>query len=1146
MKKKGVLEFIFLFSLVLSIISFIPLILGATQYFSESDLYSTSNAISSITNNGNKYLYSDHITASKACSLLTGGAKPLAVSMDLPWAVNMWGSDADSVYWDKPSSTWVTLSGHSMRYGGTDYCKNNPTLSVLTCSDRVSGDYSPLDATAPADIVSVPYASYSGFYPLSDQNQFAASIATGKRLCALLGYSDLYNFEPDVWCHTYGVTYWNGGSWTYVGSGSGWSYAYINTVDGALKCRRCTPTTCAILGKNCGTFSDGCGGTLTCGTCSSGYTCNSGVCQCVPATCASLGKNCGTFSDGCGGTLTCGTCSSGYTCNSGVCQCTPNCNLAGCSNPMGVPNENLWLDSSLSRLTTYSINNIDSSGSHIWFLVRAIETDSSGNIYVNGLKNRGPFTTPFNGYLTYSVTAKFSPSKTLLWIKNYEGESSWVNNYQGFQAFNMTLDGSANVYVFGAINGVNGLLQTLKYDTNGNLVGYKSGGNANSVNWAMDISGTYSPSTPGIFGPVCSKSCGDDGCSGSCGSCSSGYSCNISFQCAPNCVNDCTSGQKRCNANNVETCGNYDADSCVEWGVSTTCLSGRTCNSTSFDCQLGLVSSYSSSTALLNSQYFVKCNFGVSGLSCVSAGSSCSFQSYEGTNVTFVCTASPLGPQSNYCNLINNAGIQGCIAKTNSITATSVIECSSDSDCTSKGSCSRCDLLSHTCVSKSAGTVCRASAGVCDATETCSGSSMACPGDSRVSSGTVCRAASGNCDLSETCDGSSINCPSDLKQPNGLTCTGINKCYPYTCQSGTCTQGGTQINCNDGRSCTIDDCDPGIGCVYDNSNCQCTTAAQCDDSNPCTVDSCASEMCQHTPGNLGAICRASVGPCDISEICDGTSANCPVQTFNSSMTICRGASGVCDATERCSGTGPDCSADLVLSSNTTCRAVYHECDSSEFCNGILKTCPVDSNLSNGASCSSDNCTTNRTCTYGVCSGGTPILPKPSGCSCTGNSTSTCDEAGFCQEAACVSGNCEYTPSNVFVDDGDKCKSNRQCVAGSFTFDVKDCVSTNECEDVRCNNLTGNCDKVNKADGTACFDSYCYSNRICTAGICMGGNPKSSPVPVGCGLSSLSIKAASLDFFNFINLIEVIVILGIFYFVYRLHKNKNKKKSRKKK
>lgn len=41
----------------------------------------------------------------------------------------------------------------------------------------------------------------------------------------------------------------------------------------------CTPTTCTALGKNCGSWDDGCSGTLNCGTCSTGQTCNNGVCS---------------------------------------------------------------------------------------------------------------------------------------------------------------------------------------------------------------------------------------------------------------------------------------------------------------------------------------------------------------------------------------------------------------------------------------------------------------------------------------------------------------------------------------------------------------------------------------------------------------------------------------------------------------------------------------------------------------------------------------------------------------------------------------------------------------------------------------------------------------------------------------------------
>jgi len=44
----------------------------------------------------------------------------------------------------------------------------------------------------------------------------------------------------------------------------------------------CVPLTCAVLGHGCDSWNDGCGETVNCGSCSSGYTCSSGTCTLVP------------------------------------------------------------------------------------------------------------------------------------------------------------------------------------------------------------------------------------------------------------------------------------------------------------------------------------------------------------------------------------------------------------------------------------------------------------------------------------------------------------------------------------------------------------------------------------------------------------------------------------------------------------------------------------------------------------------------------------------------------------------------------------------------------------------------------------------------------------------------------------------------
>lgn len=85
----------------------------------------------------------------------------------------------------------------------------------------------------------------------------------------------------------------------------------------------CVPRSCSQLDVHCGTADDGCGGTLTCGTCSGTEQCVSGLCLCSPRTCGDLARSCGAANDGCGGRLDCGSCPAGRSCVSGACVCTP-------------------------------------------------------------------------------------------------------------------------------------------------------------------------------------------------------------------------------------------------------------------------------------------------------------------------------------------------------------------------------------------------------------------------------------------------------------------------------------------------------------------------------------------------------------------------------------------------------------------------------------------------------------------------------------------------------------------------------------------------------------------------------------------------------------------------------------------------------
>lgn len=112
-----------------------------------------------------------------------------------------------------------------------------------------------------------------------------------------------------------------------------------DSADTADSTETCVPLTACPSGRVCGSYSNGCGGTINCGTCSTG-TCDasSNTCKCTPATTCAAGHVCGTDPDGCGGTVPCGTCGSGLTCNttSNTCvsTCTPltSCPAGECGN----------------------------------------------------------------------------------------------------------------------------------------------------------------------------------------------------------------------------------------------------------------------------------------------------------------------------------------------------------------------------------------------------------------------------------------------------------------------------------------------------------------------------------------------------------------------------------------------------------------------------------------------------------------------------------------------------------------------------------------------------------------------------------------------------------------------------------------------
>jgi cysteine-rich repeat protein len=119
--------------------------------------------------------------------------------------------------------------------------------------------------------------------------------------------------------------------------------------------------------------------------------------------------------------------------------------------------------------------------------------------------------------------------------------------------------------------------------------------------------------------------------------------------------------------------------------------------------------------------------------------------------------------------------------------------CHSDSECDDGHDCTgdACDTIStHTCSNflLSSSSICRASAGYCDVSESCTGTDPDCPPDSLRSPLFVCRAAVDECDVEELCTGTSTSCPMNAFAAPGTPCddgdtsTHTDQCDGY----GTC------------------------------------------------------------------------------------------------------------------------------------------------------------------------------------------------------------------------------------------------------------------------------------------------------------------------------------------------------------------------
>jgi hypothetical protein len=381
---------------------------------------------------------------------------------------------------------------------------------------------------------------------------------------------------------------------------------------------------------------------------------------------------------------------------------------------------------------------------------------------------------------------------------------------------------------------------------------------------------------------------------------------------------------------------------------------------------------------------------------------------------------------------------------------------------------------STACTFKTSANVCRPSGGACDIAENCTGTSAVCPANALQPASTVCRAAADECDAAENCTGTSAACPADARVSNGTPCS------------------------SDGNPCTVDQCDgSNVACQHPvgNMGAICRAAAGgCDVAETCTG---SSSICPaDTVEPAGTVCRAVAGVCDVAEECTGFSAACPADAFQPPSVVCRGSAGVCDVAESCTGSSAACPTDAK--STSQCRASAGVCDPAESCDGVGNDCPADAKSTAVCRPSAGACDLAESC-----DGSTDDCPsdvvKSSGTLCRAGSGDLCDPDEVCDGTAAT------CPSDVVASASTVCRAavggcdaaetctgaaGQACPADAKRPNGATCRAAVDLCDVAetCDGTSDTCPTDTKQpDGTSCSDGlFCNGEETCSSGTCVPG------------------------------------------------------------
>jgi len=410
------------------------------------------------------------------------------------------------------------------------------------------------------------------------------------------------------------------------------------------------------------------------------------------------------------------------------------------------------------------------------------------------------------------------------------------------------------------------------------------------------------------------RECGDDSCGGSCGSCSSGYNCSngactincgadscggtcgdcpdgkkcSSGTCIDDCVSNCTVPQQQCSGNNIIGC-EYITSTCMKWGWDNpkTCPSG-------YNCQ----------------------------------GGEC---------IEDVCTPNCTGKECGYngCGSGWDAGNCGiCPSNKSCQSGTCVSNCTDQ--CSSVGETACSGVQIKVCKDYNLDDCLEWRTSSCPSSQTCVGGKCVCtPQCSGKNCGSDgCGGSCGNCAYGSKCIDDNCctpNCTGKDCGDDGCGGSCGSVCWP---SSDECLNGNTLRDYN-AASCEGNKCVSTFNDVYCNQGC---SDGKCNSS--CTP-SCAGKNC----GNNG--CGGSCGNCNSGYTCSNGTCS-PIPGTGQVGDPCTTAASDCSGELMCGVSGTCvCDVPVPCFEGHNCCSLYLYPNTSKRC---LSGCSTNADCSSGEEC----------------------------------------------------------------------------------------------------------------------------------------------------------------------------------------------------